>query len=140
MELLETIHILFYKANNVKFNRGGDSLVISVNGDIYTSDILHKCFYWYSSEYVITISKFLENEIEVNVRPTDQKGLTDECVEILERRITKDLIDFKLRDIVSKETKTIRELLTAKAFANYNSEIKPETEVSDPVGFNVEMI
>lgn len=50
------------------------------------------------------------------------------------------MIDFKLRDIVSKETKTIRELIIAKAFAYYEEDQSPDTEISDPVGFNPENI
>ena len=48
----------------------------------------------------------------------------------------RDLIDFKLRDIVTKETQTIRELITAKAFAYFDLDDNPATEISDPVGFN----
>jgi His-Xaa-Ser system protein HxsD len=57
-------------------------------------------------------------------------------LESIHQKIKRDLNDFKLRDIVTKETKIIRELIIAKAFAYYDLENDPETEVSDPVGFN----
>jgi hypothetical protein len=56
----------------------------------------------------------------------------------LKEKISQDLIDFKLRDIVFQETQTIRELLLAKAFANYEIGDDPITDVSDPVGFKPE--
>jgi len=51
--------------------------------------------------------------------------------------IKKDLIDFKTRDIVAKETANIRTLLIAKAFAN-NDEFDevPFGDINDPIGFD----
>ena len=55
-------------------------------------------------------------------------------------KIKQDLLDFKLRDIINKETRIIRELLIAKAFANYDDEEDPTTDISDPVGFSPKSI
>ena len=56
------------------------------------------------------------------------------------QKLERDLIDFNLRDIVTKETKNIRDLLTAKAFSNGEFDELPPGELSDPVGFNVNEI
>jgi hypothetical protein len=50
------------------------------------------------------------------------------------------LIDFSLRDIVTKETQNIRDLLIAKAFSNGEFDEEPTGDASDPVGFNVKSI
>ena len=52
------------------------------------------------------------------------------------KKLKNDLIDFQVRDIVTKETKNVRDLLIAKAFATTDKyETNPPGEVSDPVGF-----
>lgn len=63
--------------------------------------------------------------------PKAQTTIDDQLIS----RIKQDLIDFRLREIVSRETATIRELLIAKAFAHYE-DIEPVTAISDPVGFD----
>ena len=45
-------------------------------------------------------------------------------------------MDFEVRNIVTKETKNVRDLLIAKAFASTDEyESEPPGEISDPVGF-----
>jgi His-Xaa-Ser system protein HxsD len=51
------------------------------------------------------------------------------------QKLERDLVDFHLRDLVSKETGNIRTLLVAKAFSNGEFDEAPPGEVSDPVGF-----
>lgn len=132
--------IACYKTNNVRIKKEHDSLTICVAEAMYSMEVLHKCFYWYSSEYRVTISKISGNEIQIALKPQGLKELTDDDLENIITKISRDLIDFKLRDIVQQETKTIRELIVAKAFANYGTQTNPQSAVTDPVGFNVEMI
>jgi His-Xaa-Ser system protein HxsD len=52
-------------------------------------------------------------------------------------KIENDLLDFKTREIVSLETKNIRELLIAKAFAFEDEFDEPAPgNINDPVGFD----
>ena len=104
----------------------------SLEEALYNESVLYKCFYWYGAEYDVSITKQKETYHIGLISKTDM-GINHDA---LEKKIKQDLIDFKLRDIVAKETKNIRELLTAKAFAHFESEENPSTEVSDPVGFN----
>ncbi len=48
------------------------------------------------------------------------------------QKLERDLIDFNLRDIITKETQNIRDLLIAKAFSHFNTEETPPGEYSDP--------
>ena len=52
------------------------------------------------------------------------------------QKLERDLIDFQLRDTITKETQNVRDLLVAKAFSNGEFDEEPPGEVSDPVGFN----
>ena len=110
----------------------GNEIHLVIDKDIYSEDVLHKCFYWYTSTYNVPIDIHSERQFFVLLQ---SKHETENLEHILEK-IKCDLIDFKLRDIVTKETKTVRELIVAKAFAYYGLEENPLTEISDPVGFN----
>ena len=49
-------------------------------------------------------------------------------------KLNQDFIDYNLRDIVSKETKNVRELIIAKAFSNGEYDEDPPGELNDPLG------
>lgn len=114
----------------------GNELNISVDKNIYSEDVLFKCFYWYGKNYSITITGSGVDSFLVNIKPFNQDSLSEEEWADVIKKISQDLIDFKLRDIVTRETKTIRELIIAKAFAYYEPGQSPSSEISDPVGFS----
>ncbi|MBC7000608.1 His-Xaa-Ser system protein HxsD [Cytophaga sp. FL35] len=95
--------------------------------EVYTIDVVYKCFYWYSGKYSVTINEGLSTiEIDLELGEGIQK------VDGLIKRLKIDLIDFKTRDIVSKETVNIRELLVAKAFAHGDEfDESPPGEIAD---------
>jgi His-Xaa-Ser system protein HxsD len=103
-----------------------------IEREIYSEEVLHKCFYWYGANFIVEIATHSADFFEVKLQRTNL--LLD--LEATVDRVKRDLVDFKLRDIVASETKTVRELLVAKAFANYGINDDPTTEISDPVGFN----
>lgn len=108
-----------------------NELHFSLNEELYNEDVIYKCFYWYGADFNIDINK-INSTFLINI--TSKLGTINHNELVL--KIKQDLIDFKLRDIVTKETKNIRELLIAKAFANFESDDNPSTEISDPVGFD----
>jgi His-Xaa-Ser system protein HxsD len=112
------------------------ALFIRGDVNIYTIDVLHKCFYWYGKDYIIDIDSCEGSTFKVKLCP--KKAMID--YSDLISKVKQDLIDFKLRDIVTKETKEVRELIIAKAFAYYEIDETPEQDISDPVGFNPENI
>ena len=109
-----------------------NELLLFIEREVYNEDVLHKCFYWYGGNFNVDISIISDKLFLVKLQPHSEKADLENTLQ----KIKRDLIDFKLRDIVTKETKTIRELIIAKAFAYCDLEYDPETEVSDPVGFN----
>jgi His-Xaa-Ser system protein HxsD len=111
-----------------------NEIILIIDKNIYNEDVLHKCFYWYCANYNVEISNHSGESFLVRLIAKHENENLQEALE----KVQRDLIDFKLRDIVTKETKTIRELLVAKAFAYYGLDENPTTEISDPVGFNPE--
>lgn len=134
LSMLELLQLL--KRRKVNYKIVDSTIELLVDESIYSVDVLHKCFYWYSSGYDITIlrSDIADGCLQVQISPKNKSNEFE--ADCLISRIKQDLIDYKLRDIVTKETQSIRELIIAKAFAYYNLDTNPATDVSDPVGFN----
>ena len=109
---------------------------VIVNKDIYDVDTIHKCFYWYTDKFEISIDEDKE-KIIIRLSDTQKKLIDEKNYNYFRQKISKDIIDFKVRNIISKETKNIRDLLVAKAFSSSESaENVPPGEISDPVGFS----
>lgn len=116
----------------------GQQCSLNIDISIYSIEIIHKCFYWYTGDFEVDISTHDSNQCQVTLV---SKAETAPDFFILIDRIKQNLIDFKLREIVHKETKTVRELIIAKAFANYEIDVElSKGEVSDPVGFNPSLL
>ena len=112
----------------------GSNIDILVDKAIYSSEVVHKCFYWYGGSYEIDIIE--QNDSFV----IKLKGCNlDEKISEISKKVKSDLVDFKTRDIISKETRNVRDLLIAKAFATSEDfdEIPPGN-ANDQVGFDPE--
>lgn len=120
----------------MSYSFSNNEFTITVSKDQYNSSVIHKCFYWYTGRFVVHIEESEYNWF-VTIGPKSNQ-FDENSLQKLKEKISQDLIDFKLRDIVFQETQTIRELLLAKAFANYEIGDDPITDVSDPVGFKPE--
>lgn len=110
---------------------------LAIDGELYSSAVIYKCFYWFGDKYVVDILFDKETvSFEVTIRPKDGK-FGPEDVERLTEKVKCDLIDFKTREIIIQETRNIREILVAKAFAHGDEfDETPPGEISDPVGFD----
>ena len=111
------------------------SVQVVIDGKLYSEEVIHKCFYWYGDKYSVNINTEA-NFFVVEISELSKKG----NIEKIFPKIKNDLIDFKTREIISTETKNIRDLLVAKAFANGEFDESPSGEISDPVGFIPEEI
>ncbi|WP_281613113.1 His-Xaa-Ser system protein HxsD [Flammeovirga sp. SubArs3] len=111
-----------------------DTIICIFEDSLYTEPVIMKCFYWYSDNYIVTLSKENPNYI---IDLTYKEGeITKEHFNSLNSKIRQDIYDFKLRSIVNEETKVVKELLIAKAFSNLDDfETPPNGEISDPVGY-----
>lgn len=123
-------------SNEIKDNE----IVVFAHISLYSKDSIFKCLYWYSDKFHTNISFADEETFRVSIKPVATDHLTSSEKENLLLKLERDLIDFNLRDIVTKETKNVRDLLIAKAFSNGEFDEDPPGDVSDPVGFNINQL
>jgi His-Xaa-Ser system protein HxsD len=119
MELLapQQFLILRKRIDMQYFKRINDnSIEFGIDTSIFNDAVITKTFYWLSDDF----SVFQETSSDkLTVTLEKQKGsISDQDFILLKTKINQDLIDFKTRDIVNQETKSIREILLVKAFAN----------------------
>lgn len=88
-------------------------MTIEIDRRIYNDSVISKAIYWLSGDYIIVRS--LLNDITESISITTKSGSINE--QELEVKLLKTLNDFKLRQIVADETRDIKTILYAKAFA-----------------------
>jgi len=107
------------------------SIQIKIDSTLYSSGVVHKCFYWYGGKYSVEINTEQSYFVVIISDPKKEWN-----IDSIVSKIKTDLIDFKTREIISNETKNIREILIAKAFANNDDfDETPPGNVNDPIGF-----
>ncbi len=109
---------------------------IYLDAKLFSKDSVFKCLYWYGNKYHTNFSLENPEKYCITIKPMSNDLLDDITLEGLLLQVEKDLIDFNLRDIVTKETQNLRDLLIAKAFSNGEFDELPIGEISDPVGFS----
>lgn len=85
---------------------------IEIDRKIYSDSVISKAIYWLSGDFSIE-RKLLDNGNEAII--ATPKGKTPD--ESFHSRLSSLLNDFKLRQIVADETRDIKTILYAKAFA-----------------------
>ena len=118
----------------------GNEIIVFADTTLYSKDSIFKCLYWYGDKFHTNLSFADSNTYRVSVKPISTIQLSADELENLLLKLERDLVDFNLRDIVTKETQNVRDLLIAKAFSNGEFDELPPGDVSDPVGFNVNQI
>ena len=122
--------------NEIKDNE----IIVFADINLYSKDSIFKCLYWYGDKFHTNLSFENSTTYRVSVKPISTTQLSSDELENLLLKLERDLVDFNLRDIVTKETQNVRDLLIAKAFSNGEFDELPPGEVSDPVGFNPESV
>lgn len=111
-------------------------VTVFVDSTLYSREAIFKCLYWYGNKFRTGIN-LANTTYEITLTPlATVVAETENLTEILEQ-LERDLIDFNLRDIVTRETRNVRDLLIAKAFANGEFDEDPPGEITDPVGFTM---
>lgn len=87
-------------------------MTITVDKRIYSDSIISKAVYWLSGDFSIARRLIDENKEEITAT-----SLTVVAENEFESRLMQALNDFKLRQIVADETRDIKTILYAKAFA-----------------------
>lgn len=93
------------------------SITAYIDTSIYSDNIISKSLYWLSDTYTIYRENLPENKQKITFEKT--VGLTtDKDFDTFKTKFCQELIDYKNREIISAETKDIRNILYVKAFAN----------------------
>ena len=88
-------------------------MTIKIDRRIYNDSVISKAIYWLSSDYIIIRSLLDDYTESLSISAND----TNVADEILETKLMQTLNDFKLRQIIADETRDIKTILYAKAFA-----------------------
>ena len=111
-------------------------IAVFLDSRVYKIESILKCLYWYSSKFntdVVIVDD--QNQFKVTIWPNLEN--LNISLEVTLEKLVKDLLDHNLRQIVSDETRNVRDLLIAKAFSNGEFDELPSGEISDPVGFQI---
>lgn len=89
-------------------------MTITVDKRIYSDSVISKAVYWLSGDF--SIARRLIDGIAEEIIATSLGDVAESEFEF-ESRLMQALNDFKLRQIVADETRDIKTILYAKAFA-----------------------
>lgn len=88
-------------------------MTIKIDRRIYNDSVISKAIYWLSGDYLIVRTLLDDNTETISIASKSELISEDE----LEIKLMQSLNDFKLRQIVADETRDIKTILYAKAFA-----------------------
>src|ERR1039458_377374 len=104
------------------------------DASLFSKDAILKCLYWFGDKFHTTVSVKDENTYTITLKPLDTANVKEDDLDLYLQKLERDLIDFQLRDTITKETQNVRDLLVAKAFSHGEFDEEPPGVVSDPVG------
>lgn len=88
-------------------------MTIEIDRRIYSDSVISKAIYWLSGDYII-VRQLIDDNTELLTVSIDDSSISEESLKI---RLMQTLNDFKLRQIIADETRDIKTILYAKAFA-----------------------
>jgi hypothetical protein bacD2_20666 len=101
---------------DIELNPQGE-VVLNVDKSIYDESVIDKVLYWWTADYVITRQNIPGTTIQTIVFSAPDP-ITREAFEKMRQKLSADFIDYKNRAIIAAETRDLRNILYAKAFAN----------------------
>ena len=91
-----------------------------VDKKIFSDEVLSKVLYWFSTDFIISRNSISDSVEKITLHLIKSDGIIDK--DSLQLQLSQNFTDYKLREIIQKETKDIRNILYIKAFANYNGD------------------
>lgn len=88
-------------------------MTITIDRRIYNDSVISKAIYWLAGNYIIVRSLLDDNSESISIT-ANAKKITEERLKTI---LMQTLNDFKLRQIIADETRDIKTILYAKAFA-----------------------
>lgn len=102
---------------------------------LFSKEAILKCLYWFGDKFHTYVS-LVDTSYRITLKPLANANVKEDELDLYLQKLERDLVDFQLRDAITKETQNIRDLLVAKAFSNGEFDEEPQGNISDPVGFN----
>lgn len=100
-----------------------------LSGALYPKEVVFKAAYWLTKNYQISIDWNASlATYEVSILPKEDSFNEADLAHLVER-FKADLVDFSTRQLIAEETKDIRAILLAKAFAN-EPDFEAQSELS----------
>ena len=109
---------------------------VFADASLFSTDVIFKCLYWYGERFHTTVTLIGSHTYSILLKPLGVVGTSETELDIYLQKFERDLIDYQLRRMITKETQNVRDLLVAKAFSNGEFDEEPPGDVSDPVGFD----
>lgn len=97
-----------------------NAIILRIDSSLYSETILFKALYWLGEEILFSIKKDLEGFLIVNLTHVTGSFEADDSRKLISQ-VSRALTDFKVRDIVNRETSDIRKMIIAKAFLDDES-------------------
>lgn len=88
-------------------------MTITIDRRIYNDGVISKAIYWLSGDYIIVRGILDDNTESLSITANNANIAEDS----MKTKLMQTLNDFKLRQIVADETRDIKTILYAKAFA-----------------------
>ena len=88
-------------------------MTITIDRRIYNDSVISKAIYWLSGDYTIVRSILDENTESLSITA----NTANIAENVMKTNLMQTLNDFKLRQIVADETRDVKTILYAKAFA-----------------------
>ena len=116
----------------------GNTAVLSVDESIYSRDAVLRTSYWFTDRCYLFISRPERGTLVVSIRlkeskPTLERPVPD-LLETVVGEFQNTLLDQQLRIDIEQQTRTVRELLVAKAFSEAGvMDDLPPGDFRDPV-------
>lgn len=113
-----------------------DGQVVSVRAPkaIYTESSVLKATYWVLGEYAAFVGE-TETDFIIQVIVPHRTSLTSETRSPLSvaQLVSQHLVDARLRDVVVEQTRSIRDMIVARALASVGTLDSPPGDYRDPV-------
>jgi His-Xaa-Ser system protein HxsD len=94
-----------------------NKIQLTIDTMVFNETMVTKTLYWIQGNYFVFWNSLNGNIQNIILERKDGSISEGESLK-LKNQINQNLIDFKTRDIVNRETKNIRDILYIKAFAN----------------------
>ena len=89
-----------------------------VDSSVYSDEVISKVLYWLSSRYIIERESISSKITRITLTSKDKHSFDEQETNKIESDISQLFVDFKVREMIRKETDGIRNILYLKAFAN----------------------